>query len=75
MIFLGYDMNNFGFESDMYKDPYFNPLMQYEQGYMYYRYLSQQLDYKIKCKEYEKLVSSQQSQDSKRRNSFGESAN
>ena len=35
----------------------FNPIMQYEQGYMYYRYLSQQLDYKIKCKEYEKLSS------------------
>lgn len=33
----------------------FNPIMQYEQGYMYYRYLTQQLEYKIKCKEYEKL--------------------
>lgn len=36
----------------------FNPIMQYEQAYMYYRYLSQQMDYKIKCKEYEKLTSS-----------------
>ena len=60
-------MNNFGFENDMYRDPYFNPLMQYEQGYMYYRYLTQQLEYKIKCKEYEKLTS-MQSQESKRRN-------
>ena len=34
---------------------FFNPMMQYEQAYMYYRCLSQQLDYKIKCKEYEKL--------------------
>lgn len=33
----------------------FNPSMQYEQAYMYYRYLSQQMDYKIKCKEYENL--------------------
>ena len=33
----------------------FNPAMQYEQAYMYYRYLSQQMDYKIKCKEYENL--------------------
>ncbi len=33
----------------------FNPIMQYEQGYMYYRYLTQQLEYKIKCKEYEKI--------------------
>lgn len=35
----------------------FNPLMQYEQAYMYYRYLSMQMEYKIKCKEYEKLTS------------------
>ena len=35
----------------------FNPIMQYEQGYMYYRYLTQQLEYKIKCKEYEKVCS------------------
>ena len=36
---------------------FFSPMMQYEQGYMYYRYLTQQLEYKIKCKEYEKLSS------------------
>lgn len=36
-------------------DATFNPIVQYEQGYMYYRYLTQQLEYKIKCKEYEKL--------------------
>ena len=35
----------------------FNPITQYEQGYIYYRYLTQQLEYKIKCKEYEKLCS------------------
>ena len=35
----------------------FNPIIQYEQAYMYYRYLTQQMDYKIKCKEYEKLSS------------------
>ena len=35
----------------------FNPLMQYEQAYMYYRYLSMQMEYKIKCKEYETLTS------------------
>lgn len=33
----------------------FNPSSQYEQAYMYYRYLSQQMDYKIKCKQYEEL--------------------
>ncbi len=36
-------------------DATFNPILQYEQGYMYYRYLTQQLEYKIKCKEYEKI--------------------
>ena len=33
----------------------FNPLVQYEQAYMYYRYMTQQLEYKIKCKEYDKI--------------------
>lgn len=36
-------------------DPMLNPMLQYEQAYMYYRYLSMQLDYKMKCKEYDKL--------------------
>lgn len=30
-------------------------MMQYEQGCSYYRYLCMQMDYKIKCKEYEKI--------------------
>jgi len=33
----------------------FSPSVQYEQAYMYYRYLAQQMDYKIKCKEYENM--------------------
>lgn len=46
------DINSF----DMYKDPMmFNPIMQYEQATAYYRYLCMQMDYKIKCKEYEKM--------------------
>ena len=59
------DMNNYGYPPymnyDMGYDPMmvdntmFNAIMQYEQAYMYYRYLTQQLEYKIKCKEYEKL--------------------
>ena len=36
------------------QDP-FNPLSQYEQGYMYYKFLTQQIEYKIKCKELENL--------------------
>ena len=43
--------------SDIYKDPMFNPIAQYEQAYAYYKYLCMQMDYKIKCKEYEKLCS------------------
>ena len=31
------------------ENPMFNPIMQYEQTYMYYRCLCQQMDYKIKC--------------------------
>lgn len=60
------DLNNFSnsnnfnqfentFDTSMYETPMINPIMQYEQAYMYYRYLSQQMDYKIKCKEFEKL--------------------
>lgn len=41
--------------NDIYKDPMFNPIMQYEQAYYYYRYLTMQMEYKIKCKEYELL--------------------
>ena len=33
----------------------FDPMYQYEQSYMYYRYLTQAVEYKIKCKEFEKL--------------------
>ena len=31
----------------MYQDPMFNPIVQYEQAYMYYRYLAQQMDYSL----------------------------
>ena len=49
-----YDINNM--ENQSINDAnLFNPSVQYEQAYMYYRYLSQQMDYKIKCKEYENL--------------------
>lgn len=44
--------------NDFYKDPMFNPMAQYEQAYCYYRYLCMQMDYKIKCKEYERLCNS-----------------
>lgn len=43
------------FDSSMYESPMINPIMQYEQAYMYYKYLTQQMDYRIKCKEYEKI--------------------
>lgn len=47
--------------NDIYRDPMFNPMVQYEQAYCYYRYLCMQMDYKIKCKEYEKLCNASQS--------------
>ena len=58
MDFNGYD--NMSFDPNMvndniYRDPMFNPMVQYEQAYMYYRYMAHQMDYKIKCKEYDKL--------------------
>lgn len=58
MDFNGFDNMNFDpnmVNDNMYRDPMFNPIVQYEQAYMYYRYLSQQMEYKIKCKEYDKL--------------------
>ena len=41
--------------NDLYHDPMFNPIAQYEQAYYYYRYLCMQMEYKIKSKEYEKM--------------------
>lgn len=46
--------------NEIYKDPMFNPIMQYEQAYSYYKYLCMQMDYKIKCKEYEKMCLTKQ---------------
>lgn len=53
--------NNTPDMNDMYKDPMFNPIMQYEQAYSYYKYLCIQMDYKIKCKEYENLCNTSSS--------------
>lgn len=58
--------NNYGFQNgfdtnDIYKDPMFNPIVQYEQTYTYYKCLCMQMDYKIKCKEYEKLCNTNSS--------------
>ena len=47
--------SGFDTANDIYKDPMFNPIAQYEQAYTYYKYLCMQMDYKIKCKEYEKM--------------------
>lgn len=45
----------------------FNPMVQYEQAYMYYRYMTQQVEYKIKCKEYDKLCNSSSRNENSRR--------
>lgn len=66
--FSPYD--NIGFDpnmNDMYKDPMFNPMMQYEQAYMYYRYMCMQLEYKMKCKEYEKMCNTNNSRNENRK--------
>ena len=52
----GYEPDR-NYSPDM-ENPIFHPFMQYEQGYLYYRYLTMQLEYKMKCKEYEKMCSS-----------------
>ncbi len=51
--------------NDLYRDPMFNPMAQYEQAYLYYRYLCMQMDYKIKCKEYEKMCNSSNNNDTR----------
>lgn len=66
--FQAYDNMNFDpnmMNSDTYNNNFFNPMMQYEQAYMYYRYMCMQLEYKIKCKEYERLCGSNNFRDRK----------
>jgi len=68
--FMDYGMSPMGMSMDMnelYKDPMFNPVMQYEQAYSYYKYLCMQMDYKIKCKEYEKICNTSNSSNEKRK--------
>ena len=55
-------MNYDSIDPLMADNPMFNPIMQYEQAYMYYRYLTQQVEYKIKCKEYEKMCGNSRSE-------------
>lgn len=53
--------------NELYKDPIMNPIMQYEQAYSYYKYLCMQIDYKIKCKEYEKMCKEELGNNSERK--------
>ena len=62
-----FDPYNFNMQTNMMHQPMqqpeiipgvenpMNPTMYYEQQYMYYRYLTQMVDYKIKQKELDKL--------------------
>lgn len=59
----GYETN---FDPNSVDSNMFNPMMQYEQAYMYYRYMTQQLEYKIKCKEYDKICNSTSKYDNSR---------
>ena len=63
--FIDYNQNINSDMNDLYRDPMFNPIMQYEQAFYYYRYMCMQMDYKIKCKEYEKLCNSGINQDNR----------
>lgn len=56
--YMPYNSNfDIGFEPP-FNDPMpFNPVSQYEQGYIYYRFLCMQLEYKMKLQEYEKNCS------------------
>lgn len=64
--YYGYDDPNMG-SNQADSGNMFNPIVQYEQAYMYYRYLTQQMDYKIKCKEYEKLTGNEYSRQGNRK--------
>ena len=62
--YMDFNSNSQNMNIDMeniYKDPMFNPIVQYEQAYSYYKYLCMQMDYKIKCKEYEKMCNNENS--------------
>lgn len=64
--FMDYNMPPCGINPDM-NDPMLNPIMQYEQAFSYYKYLCMQMDYKIKCKEYEKMCNTQNSSNGEKR--------
>ncbi len=64
--FMSFDTNDINGFNDIYKDPMFNPIMQYEQAYSYYKYLNMQMEYKIKCKEYEKICTTSNNIQNKR---------
>lgn len=52
--FMDYHMQQSNNFNDMF-DPMLNPIMQYEQNYSYYKFLTAQMEYKIKCKEFEMI--------------------
>lgn len=47
-------------------DGMFNPMSGYEQGYMYYSFLCKQMEYKIKCKEFERICNTTFSKNERR---------
>ena len=68
MYDMGTDTNNINSNGmNMDSQGIFNPFMQYEQAYMYYRYLAMQMEYKIKCKEFENLSSKSNYRDTNRK--------
>ena len=50
-----YTNSDFGVDFSPNDAGMFNPINQYEQAYMYYRYMCMFMDYKIKCKKKKKM--------------------
>ena len=59
-FFDPYNFNSSNFQpqiesQNIQSDLNVNPNSYFENQYMYYRYLTQMMDYRIKCKEYERI--------------------
>ena len=63
--YLDFSMSQQNEFNDLYRDQMFNPIMQYEQAYSYYKYLCMQMEYKLKCKEYERICGNKNNSENK----------
>ena len=63
--YIDFSMSQQNEFNDLYRDQMFNPIMQYEQAYSYYKYLCMQMEYKLKCKEYERICGNKNNSENK----------